>query len=568
MRVERARAIPLFKEIHLFSGMDEAQLSRAAGFFKEVVYQPGQLICEQGGPADAFYIIQQGDVIFSTRLKNEDRQLDMLTTGDYFGEEGLILHRPRAATARANGEVTLLVSEKQAFHKLLAEFPHVGNYLNWIIYSRQFIRRYPFSWLNENETVYQVRRKHPAYLLLTLVLPFLLLLLGGLIVTFTLWAVLTGPLQTGALIVGSLLAFSAAAWGLWNWIDWGNDYYIVTNQRVVWIERVLWLYESQVEAPLDQVRGTKILTSLVGRWLGYGDIVVTTYTGEVPLRLVSDPYQMDAVIREFWRRHQRLAVEAQKSETEREVLKILKREPSGPPPPLAAAAASRRQTRRQETRPGEAEELGFGERYFGNWFRMRTEVGDVITYRKHWLVLLGKTLRPGVVLLTLFGLFVVSLVLYFNGSLAADMLAVIDGLSLVVSIPVFVWWMYNYLDWSNDIYQITKDSIYDIERKPLGTENRTSAPLDRVISLNHERRGFIGYLFNFGNVMVNVGDAKLTFDGVYQPARVQQDIFRRMQQLQLQKQKAEIARERDRILNLLEIYHDKVYEDDGDDVEG
>jgi hypothetical protein len=147
-----------------------------------------------------------------------------------------------------------------------------------------------------------------------------------------------------------------------------------------------------------------------------------------------------------------------------------------------------------------------------------------------------------------------------RGAYPGNVLGIVIGIAIFFFIPTFFWWLYNYWDWSNDIYQITKDSIYDIERKPLGTETRTSAPLDRIISLGHQRSGFIGYLFNVGDVIVNVGDAKLTFDGVYQPARVQQDVFQRMQQLQSQKQQSEVARERDRILSLLEIYHKKVNE--------
>ena len=135
----------------------------------------------------------------------------------------------------------------------------------------------------------------------------------------------------------------------------------------------------------------------------------------------------------------------------------------------------------------------------------------------------------------------------------------VSGLGFVLFILIlFPWWLYNYVDWRNDIYQVTDRSIFDIERRPFGTESKKSAALENILSLEHERIGFLGYILNVGNVLINVGEAKFTFNDVYEPARVQQDIFSRMQQVRYKKQQEEVARERDRILKLLEIYHQEM----------
>ncbi len=559
MPVERARVLPLFKEIHLFAGMDDGQLSRVARYFTEKSYQPDEVILREGTAADSFYIIQDGDVAITKRIDNEDVQLDLLTTGDYFGEEALMLRRPRTATARAFGHVELLISDRNQFHRLLVEFPQVKTNLERIIRSRQFIRRHPFSWLNDDETVYQVRRKHIAYMLVSVIPPVLVLLLVALpMLAFGLLRGLATTQGIVLVVLAGIFLLIGLAWLAWNIIDWSNDYYIVTSQRVVWIEQVIWLYESREEAPLDSMRGINVRTTLLGRILGYGDVLVSTYTDEVVLRAVSDPYQMEAIIREFWKRVQQMTTLAKKAETEQDVLRILGREAPPPTAPVPAPAAPARSRLQRERAPGDVRELGFGEKYFGNFLRLRFEDGDTITYRKHWLVLLGKTWKP----LALFVLLLVALGVcgWFSlqGRLPAGTMLLATVLVVVFLIPTSGWWLYNYLDWLNDIYQITKDSIFDIERKPLGTETRTSAPLDRIISLGHERAGFIGYIFNVGNVVVNVGDAKLTFNGVYEPARVQQDVFKRMRQQQARKQRAEVTREQERILTLLQIYHQKV----------
>jgi len=120
---------------------------------------------------------------------------------------------------------------------------------------------------------------------------------------------------------------------------------------------------------------------------------------------------------------------------------------------------------------------------------------------------------------------------------------------------VFPWWLYNYVDWRNDIYQLTDKNIFDIERKPLGTEIKKSGSLEKILSLEHDRPGFLGYVFNVGVVIINFGDAKFEFRGVHEPARIQQDIFSRMHELRVQQRKTEVVRERDRILALIELYH-------------
>ena len=73
----------------------------------------------------------------------------------------------------------------------------------------------------------------------------------------------------------------AVLWGIWNWIDWGNDYYIVTDQRVVWVEKVIWLYESRDEAPLTTILAVNTTSTFLGRWLHYGSVIVKTFTGEI-----------------------------------------------------------------------------------------------------------------------------------------------------------------------------------------------------------------------------------------------------------------------------------------------
>src|SRR3989304_4602614 len=123
-------------------------------------------------------------------------------------------------------------------------------------------------------------------------------------------------MSLGRLSLGLSVWLGGLAGGVWNWIDCGNDYFIVTNQRVVWVEKVIWLYESLDEAPLGTVLSVNVTTSLVGRFLNYGNVRLRTYTGEILFRTLRDPYRISDIVEEFKRRQQKQSERAEKHKIE------------------------------------------------------------------------------------------------------------------------------------------------------------------------------------------------------------------------------------------------------------
>jgi len=111
------------------------------------------------------------------------------------------------------------------------------------------------------------------------------------------------------------------------------------------------------------------------------------------------------------------------------------------------------------------------------------------------------------------------------------------------------------LDWTNDIYKITPDQILDIERKPLGTEEKKSASLDSILSLEHTRNGILQLIFNYGDVIVNVGQSQFVFKGVNNPDQVHQDVADYMEARERKKREEQVIRERQRMVNWFDIYH-------------
>ena len=115
--------------------------------------------------------------------------------------------------------------------------------------------------------------------------------------------------------------------------------------------------------------------------------------------------------------------------------------------------------------------------------------------------------------------------------------------------------MYKYWDWRDDRYELSRTSITDLDRTPLGRENRQTAPLENILSLEHERKGFLGIVLNFGTVAINVGDKTYEFEGVHNPARVRQEISDRQQARRKRLEQDRIVRDEERQLDWLARYH-------------
>jgi len=135
------------------------------------------------------------------------------------------------------------------------------------------------------------------------------------------------------------------------------------------------------------------------------------------------------------------------------------------------------------------------------------------------------------------------------------------GLALLGSLVLTLWFGYEVWDWSNDIYQLTPEHIIDIYRKPFGSEDKQSAPLESIENMTYQRRGFLGWLFNFGDVEIRVGTTTMTFEGVARPDMVQQEIFHYMERRRREKEAADTQRESDHMLRLLKAFYEITMEE-------
>jgi Cyclic nucleotide-binding domain len=551
--VDTPARIAVLRRIHLFYGLGDDELAAVAEQLEESSYTAGSVIFQQDTKADSFYLIYSGKVEIIRKREKKEQVLATLVKDDYFGEMALIEKRKRSGTCTALTDTLLLVLSRDHFETLLKRAPHLRLNFDVAIKSRQLAGSLQFKWLAPDEVIYFLARKHPVVLYRNLVLPILSFLVP--IFLFYAWFAIAKFLIVA--FAGILSFVAIVLWMIWLWIDWGNDYYIMTNRRVVWLEKVVGIYDSRLESPLSTILSVGVETDALGRALDFGNLSVRTFVGKIPFNHVSHPDQAQRMIEEYWNRSREQAVGMEK-----EAMKNAIRRRLGiplPPPPKAVPPKPADFPRKRGT-------LNLLRLLGANSLKLRYEQGETVIYRKHWFVLFKQAWIPilsslGVIVLFLYRLFQLAFspekFISFENGLTVDAWA---GVLVIAFFPLLLWVIYEVADWSNDKFEVNNDQIVDLDKKPFGTESRNAAQLENILSTEYKRIGILGEIFNYGTVYIAVGGTKLAFEDVIDPAAVQSDINRRRAARIEKKNQASVAAERERMAEWLATYHHSAQE--------
>lgn len=526
MQSSLAERVELLKDMALFRGLSGPELEQIGERLHDHWLPANQLLYDAGDRAENFYIVASGALLNQEIHEGVRTGERILETGDAFGARALLSEGTREAAVSALQDAHLLYMTRKDFTWLLQQYPRAAAGLKHYSFGKQLMGEVDLDWLEEGETVHYVARKHVGYLWFRLTRSIGLAIFGMLAFLFAIGA--SAGAQFYWVGAGGLLLFGAVGLGIWEALDWRNDYYIITNLRVVWLEQVLLRSSSRTEAPLSNIQSVNVHSSLMGRLLGFGDVIVRTYTGTVNMPSVGDPMNTKHLIEDYASRLKKESRQA-KHESIRQAVRET----------LGFAPAERPQPIRPPLQLVDSE--GF------SLFKTRTIEGDLITYHKHWFSLVSSLSIP--VLIFIAALIVLPKVF---GGFPDSGFGWLVALAAIVAPVALV--LYRILDWQNDIYILTPDSLIDTEKKPLGSEITKSAPLANVLSLENHKVGIIGLLLNFGVVRINVGDTALDFENVANPVQVQQDIFARMEALKVKQEQGQVEDERRRMTEWLKVY--------------
>lgn len=125
----------LLRNISCFSRCSNAQLQMLIELGNRQFYGVGEIICCEGDPGDAFYIVLEGSV--EVRSEHLDQILATLYEGEFFGEIAVLTGMPRSATVRALEETTLFVVHRSAVQRLLQAQPQLAEDIAHELAARQ-----------------------------------------------------------------------------------------------------------------------------------------------------------------------------------------------------------------------------------------------------------------------------------------------------------------------------------------------------------------------------------------------------------------------------------------------
>ena len=85
-----------------------------------MVFAPGDVVLQEGDPADRFYMVIKGEAEATQRGPDGSQVvINRFGPGDYFGEVGLLNDAPRLATVRAKTSLEVMALDRETFGRLM-----------------------------------------------------------------------------------------------------------------------------------------------------------------------------------------------------------------------------------------------------------------------------------------------------------------------------------------------------------------------------------------------------------------------------------------------------------------
>ena len=542
-RVEEYAAF--LDSIHLFQEIDEDHLFDIAERLEPVDFKEGTEIFAENVPAEDFYLVYSGEVEASNA--GEGQKKATYRHRDFLGEEALLTREKRQTSLKAKSDVALLKLPKEYFGEILDALSFLKEKLSVSVESRKLSKELHFDWVEKGETIYFVVRKHPFVFWKGITLSVLSGLFGLAAGIWGMWVGSFFGLLGGA---GGILAFFIL--GIWYWVDWRNDYYIVTNQRVVWLEKVVGIHESRQDAYMHEILSVGSDAGWLGEMIGFATLSVKTKVGSMDMHYAPHARQARALVEELWHHATETKERKEEEELYQAIAERIKK--SEKTAPVKARKVSGKVVI-PKTQDGGFFQKRATKKKKHHLLDLRYQEGKEIIYRKHWVLLIKRAFLPFSLTLFLFGYALFELYLIILVKSQATMAISFTVLLIFGGLGTLGWLVYQYMDWSDDIFKVTPTKIFDIDRKPLGDVQSRSAPLENIESTEYKRSGLISIIFNYGTVYIHIGAEEFEFENVFDPASVQQDINRRYLEHMKKKKTADERSERDQMLGWLVAYH-------------
>ena len=548
--VKTLRDIPLFTDFT--DRMGNLELHHVVPRVHDQVFYNGEWLFRQGEISDRLFYILEGRV----ELTQVDRNgmvshVDVLKPGEIAGETGLLVGDFHDVIATADGYARVLYIRSIEFRELMSERPHLRRRLNISPEVQRRRRLRDFDWLRDDEWVVEIVQRHwvrlsrqigaPAFILILLLPAFVAVIIASHWVFTVLAFLLLIPI---VVLTGVIL---------WQYLNWRDDYFVITTQRVVHIERTWPFADEAEETLLENIEDIyELRPSLSANLMNFGNLVLQTAgeTVEIDMNYTPHPSRIRQIISEQIERSRARDL----LRTQGKIRDLLARR----------LDLAEEEEEEPEPTPSEPERpplmVGIIKSIWEYLFppsRRETAGGETIIWRRYWL--------PGFFRYML--AFIPLAVITAGGGLILirQFMDVADGnfwISLVIwlvleaiSIGVLMWFVE---DWRNDYFQLTQSHIILVEQRPLLIqESRRQARLDRIQNLGFEVPSIPARIFDYGHVYFETaGEVGFRLQWIHHPQDVQATISNRQYQYRRRQQQIAAARRQQELLSWFSTYDD------------
>lgn len=105
-------------------------------------------------------------------------------------------------------------------------------------------------------------------------------------------------LGIASLVFGAVVLI-LLGWFIWLYVDWINDEYILTDSRVIEVQRIPFLAEQRIESPLSRVQDVQFqIHGLIEIMLNHGDVIISSASGQIVFHHVENPGEVVQKINE------------------------------------------------------------------------------------------------------------------------------------------------------------------------------------------------------------------------------------------------------------------------------
>jgi CRP-like cAMP-binding protein/membrane protein YdbS with pleckstrin-like domain len=546
--------------VPLFATLDDQQLRLLSGYVCLEYHRSGDIVARQGEAATSLMILDEGEAVVRLQtgrglprpvayMKAYGRRAAPVAEAggaevEYFGAHALLADEMRGATVEVTKPSVWIVLNRADFERFLAD---AGLRVEGLKQARQAEAQGgtpPPSSEDDLPLPYKVRRHWivpVAHVLPLVVIMFLVVMLIVADVT----SAMSHGAQSALMWLGIFGLGALALWALYRYVDWRNDTYEVTNEAVIHTEKKPFISEERYEIPLHQIQNVNIFVDILGRQLGYGNVAIDTAAakGQIFFTIIPEPAYVQELIQRASAKA-RSGLQVQRRESIREQL-----EDQLHPERLKPFVPDSVQVQPEpEPQPPSSDRFARF-RTLGGWLpRLEIRENGRVVWRKHWINLLQRTGIQALAMLLALYLLLAFALASATKSLGMESVE-LPPVSLfgfqgwlffllgVLSFFAILWFVYQYVDWRNDIYIVTDNEVIDVERDLaifpfffFYTESRRQASLANVQYVDLNVPGPLAMLLNYGNVIVQTAGAegRLDFLFVGKPRRVHDEILRRL----------------------------------------